>query len=63
MVILIMLWDLHHIETQLIGTPFKRDNLIEAFRTGDVQSNIGNVSPADLADMLIDDQYKEEIPK
>lgn len=55
--------DLHHIETQLIGTPFKRDNLIEAFRTGDVQSNIGSVSPADLADMLIDDQYKEEIPK
>lgn len=55
--------NLEQIEHSLVGAPYKRDNLIEAFKTGDVQTNIGNVSPEDLADMLLDDQYKEELSK
>ncbi|MBZ2201000.1 MAG: lipoate--protein ligase [Lentilactobacillus hilgardii] len=52
--------NLHQIETQLIGTPYNTASLTEAFTQGDVAQNIGNIEPASLAEMLIDQQFADK---
>lgn len=47
------------IEDKLIGTPFKQDNLEEAFRTANLSANIGPISAAEMADLMLNPHFQE----
>ncbi len=51
--------NLKEIEDKLTGTPYKKDNLVEAFRTSSLEHNIGKVTPEQMTDLLLDAKYQE----
>ena len=50
--------DLQAVENQLVGTPFKH-NLEEAFRTANLSANIGQISPTEMAELMLNPNFQE----
>lgn len=50
---------LSEIEAHLTGVPFKRANLEEAFQHSHLAENIGPISPAQMADLMLNKVYQE----
>lgn len=51
--------DLHAIEDQITGVPFREDSLVEAFRISHLSDNIGQISPQQMAELMLDKQFRE----
>lgn len=53
--------DLQVVERNLVGVPFVRANIIEAFKQSDIPHNMGSFTAEDLADLMLDKQYAEDV--
>ncbi|NVY96417.1 lipoate--protein ligase [Lactobacillus sp. DCY120] len=53
--------NLQLVEAQLLGVPFHKENLVEALQQADLKHNLGAFQPAELAEMLLETQYDEEV--
>lgn len=51
--------NLAEIEKRITGTPFKQANLEEAFSLSNLTDNIGQVTPAEMADLMVNHDYQE----
>lgn len=51
--------NLAEIEDRITGVPFERDNLIEAFENSHLADNIGNVTPAELAELMVNPDFED----
>lgn len=52
--------NLKEIEDKIAGVPFEKDNLEEAFSHTHLADNIGNLTPAQMADLMVNPAYQQK---